>query len=275
MRNTFSNIVSFVALAGLLASCEEQGKGGNGPIVLGDSTTIVTETDSAYLQDMVLDYQPLTQPKEQPREEAKPVDTPATAQAASAEPEPQEQPKEEAKPVAKGNGLTIDLKEVDLFIPNIAAKGSNGTYQLTRGDLDGKQLKVTDGAVQKISQRYQTVVIAESSLGKLVLDNLSTLASWKPLKGNGTTYTISGIGDRELAVPKISSSSLRSAITSAARKQRLSKAQTQKWLNSVKSVRRANQKPLSVELRSVMWKVDGKDAKGKPFNRQVRIDLPI
>lgn len=275
MRNTFSNIVSFVALAGLLASCEEQGKGGNGPIVLGDSTTIVTETDSAYLQDMVLDYQPVTQPKEQPKEEAKPIDTPATAQAASAEPEPQEQPKEEAKPVAKGNGLTIDLKEVDLFIPNISAKGSNGTYQLTKGDLDGKQLKVTDGTVQKISQRYQTVVVAENNLGTLVLDKLSTTTGWQAVKGSGNTYTISGLDDRRLAAPKATNASIRDAITRAARSKRLSKAQTQKWLNSTKSIRATNQKPLSVELRSVMWKIDGKDAKGKPFSKQVRVDLPL
>ncbi len=270
MRNTFYKIVSFVAVAGLLASCEEQGKGGKGPIVLGDSTTIITETDSAYLQDMVLDYQPTVKPQEQPAATPKPADTPATTQATETVPE-----QAVAKEQPKGKGLDIDMKVFALFIPNIAAKGSGSTYMLTKGNLSGNQLRVTEGTVEEVEQRYQTVVVAESSLGKLVLDNLSTLASWKPLKGNGKAYTISGISDRELASPKITSSSLRSAITRAARKQRLSKTQTQKWLNSVKNVRRANQKPLSVELRSVMWKIDGKDAKGKPFSKQVRIDLPI
>ncbi|RYE25501.1 MAG: hypothetical protein EOP51_03970 [Sphingobacteriales bacterium] len=271
-------IVSLIAVTGVLASCEDKGKAGNGPIVLGDSTSIVTETDSTYLSDMVLDYQPVAptqeEPKAEPKAEPKQVDTPAEAQA-NTQPATQEQPKEEPKAIAKGNGLTIDLKELDLFIPNVAAKGSNGSYTLTKGDLDGKQLKVTDGTVQKISQRYQTVVIAENGNGTLVLDKLSATTGWQPVKGSGSTYTITGLDDRRLIAPKVTNATIRDAITRAARNQRLSKAQTQKWLNSTKSIRAANQKPLSVELRSVMWKIDGKDAKGKPFSKQVRVDLPI
>jgi hypothetical protein len=275
MRHTFYKIVSVIAVTGLLASCEERGSG-NGPIVMGDSVTIVTETDSNYLQDMVMDYQPAVTPEQEaPKEEIKSVDTPATTSQVAEPAKPQEQPKEEAKPVAKGNGLTIDLKELDLFIPNVAAKGSNGVYQLTKGELDGKQLKVTDGTVQKVSQRYQTVVVAENNLGTLVLDKLSTTTGWQAVKGTGNTYTISGLDDRRLAAPKATNASIRDAVTRAARSKRLSKAQTQKWLNSTKSIRAANQKPLSVELRSVMWKIDGKDAKGKPFSKQVRVDLPL
>lgn len=269
MRITFYKIISTVAVLGLFTSCEEQGKGGNGPIVLGDSAYIVTETDSTYLQDMVLDYQPVAKKELQAPETPKVIDTPLQQQ----EPAKEEETVKEEEP--KGKGLNIELRDFTLFIPNVAARGSNGTYMLTKGNLSNNKLQITNGTVEEVEQRYQTVVVAESSLGKLVLDNLSTLASWKPLKGNGKTYTISGISDRELAAPKFSSFTLRRAIQSAARKQRLSKAQTQKWLNSVSNVRRANQKPLSVELRSVMWKIDGKDAKGKPFNRQVRIDLPI
>jgi hypothetical protein len=275
MHHTFYKIVSVIAVTGLLASCEERGSG-NGPIVMGDSVTIVTETDSNYLQDMVMDYQPAATPEQEaPKEETKPVDTPATTSQVAEPAKPQEQLKEEAKPVAKGNGLTIDLKELDLFIPNVAAKGSNGVYQLTKGELDGKQLKVTDGTVQKVSQRYQTVVVAENNLGTLVLDKLSTTTGWQAVKGTGNTYTISGLDDRRLAAPKATNASIRDAVTRAARSKRLSKAQTQKWLNSTKSIRAANQKPLSVELRSVMWKIDGKDAKGKPFSKQVRVDLPL
>ncbi len=274
MRATYQ-IIFLLAITGVLASCEEQGNTGNGPIILGDSAMIVTETDSAYLQDMVLDYQPVAPQNEQPKEDEKPVDTAATSQVTEPAKPTEEQPEENPKPVAKANGLTIDLKEVDLFIPNVSAKGSNGTYQLTKGDLDGKQLKVTDGTVQKVSQRYQTVVVAENNLGTLVLDRLSTTTGWQPVKGSGSTYTITDINERKLAAPKVTNASIRDAITRAARSKRLSKAQTQKWLNSTKSIRAANQKPLSVELRSVMWKIDGKDAKGKPFSKQIRVDLPI
>lgn len=44
---------------GSLASCEQAAKyqENHGPIVLGDSSTIVTETDSQYLKDLVVDLE--------------------------------------------------------------------------------------------------------------------------------------------------------------------------------------------------------------------------
>jgi len=55
----------------------------------------------------------------------------------------------------------------------------------------------------------------------------------------------------------------------------MSKKKEQEWLRTVRNVRAANQKPLVIMLRSIMWKIDGKDADGKPISRQIRIDMPI
>ena len=49
----------------------------------------------------------------------------------------------------------------------------------------------------------------------------------------------------------------------------------QEWVNSVSNIHSANQKPLIITLRSVIWKIDGKDEKGKTFSKQIRIDLPV
>ena len=50
---------------------------------------------------------------------------------------------------------------------------------------------------------------------------------------------------------------------------------TQEWLNTAKNVRAANQAPAKVVLRSVMWRIEGKDAGGKNFNKELRIDIPL
>jgi hypothetical protein len=271
-----SSLLPLAACALLLAtSCNEGGKNNSGgPIVLGDPATIVTETDSAYLQDMVVDYQPLAAvtPAADTAQPAPAVDTPkVAAQEPAAEPE--EQPAKQ-EPVAE-KGTNIQLGGASILIPDITLKGRGTSYQLKQGSLNGKQIKVTEGTVQKISQRYQTVVVVKNNLGTLVLDNLSTTTGWKELKGGGKAYTIAGLEDRNLAAPKATPASIKSAVSRAARKSRANRRNEQKWLASVKKARSTNQKPLDVKLRSVMWKIDGKDAKGKAFSKQVRVDLPL
>lgn len=270
-----------LSLAGILGmfSCSESRQAGNkGPIVLGDPATIVTEPDSQYLRDMVMDYQPL-------RTVAPAVDTTQSpAPDTAAQPKPEEPAASNTAPAEtenrpaeepQGKGLKISLGPASLFIPGIEARGKGTTFQLTSGSLNGKEIKVSGARIQKIAQRYQTVVVAKNNLGTLVLDNLNTTTGWETLRGTSNTFSITGLNANRLSAPRVSPSSIRNAVSKAAKKKRMSRNAEQKWLNSVKNVRSANQRPLSVKLRSVMWKVDGKDSKGKTFSKQVRIDMPL
>lgn len=274
------------ALLGILVlqSCGEDNPNKGKPIVLGDSSTIVTETDPTYLQDFVADIK--TQPQAQPVEQAQ-ADTAAKQQAPKQE-EPAketqqtaEQPKQEAP---TGKGLTMAFKEVTVFIPNISVrtykqqdltKANGASYELSSGNINGNQIKTSKGNVTRVSQRYQTIVVAKNELGTLVLESLSKLSDWQALKGGSNSYNISGLDARNLDYIKASPASIKNAVSRAARNKRMSRNTEQKWVNSVKNVRSANQKPLSVVLRSVMWKVEGKDEKGKPFQKQIRMDIPL
>lgn len=280
MRLRFSYSVLLAAMPVLFSCNEEHKTSTGGPIVLGDPSSIVTETDSQYLRDMVPEYKPVKTPEVAQADT--PAATPAPADTAKvAQEEPMEsrtaptEPQEEAPQAPKGKGLTIDLKEVDLFIPNIVARGSGSTYSLKSGNLNGKQIQISNAVVQKMSQRYQSTVIARSNLGTLVLDNLGTTTGWQPLRGNGKSFTITGLDAGRLNTARITPAAVQNAVSHAARRNRLSRSAEQKWLTSVRRVRSANQRPLSVKLRSVMWKIDGKTTEGKPFSKQVRIDMPI
>lgn len=264
------SVVCTLMLASILHACQDgpvsQSKG---PIRMGDPLTIVTEPDSQYLQDYVLDIQT---PNANPVADTAipPVATPPVADT----PTPTRQAPEE-------QGLTITFPEVTLLIPDVTTKTysapstNDATYELRSGTLNGNRIKVTKGTVTKISQRYQTVIVAKNEMGKLVLDGLTTTTSWASLKGSGGTYTISGLEPSNLAYVKANSGAIRSAVTKAARGKRLSRTSEQKWLKSVAKTRAANQPPLTVVLRSVMWRIDGKDAKGKSFSKQVRMDIPL
>jgi len=276
-----------LVICGIGTACNDanSNKAAGKPIVLGDSATIVTETDPQYLKDFVADIQPAKQQEpEVPADTAKPA---AQQEPAPEQAQPEQAtaaPKEEAL-APQANGLNVAFKDVSILIPNIETKGTgrqrdyknaNGaSFQLEDGKLNGNQIKITSGNVQKVSQRYQTVIVIKNNLGELPLESLSNTTNWQPLNGRGNSYTISGLDNRHLDYIKATPAAIRNAVTRAARNHRMSRATEQKWLNSIKHVRVANQPPMAVMLRSVMWKIEGKDARGRNYQKQIRMDIPL
>jgi hypothetical protein len=277
---------SLICAAVLAASCNNGGRETtHGPIVLGDSSSIVTETDSQYLRDYVTDFQAkepvaaaAVTPQPEQQQPAKDTARPVPA-AEPVKPEPEE--KQVAAP--KGNGLNVDYKDINVFIPGIttrtyghnAVKGNSASFGLTGGKLNGNQLQISGGTVTRVNQRYQTAVVLKNELGTLQLDALSYTSGWEALKGGRNGYYITGLDENRLDHSNANASAIRNAVSRALRSKRLSRKKEQEWLNSIRNVRAVNQKPLSVVLHSVVWQIEGKDARGKSFRKELRIDLPI
>lgn len=289
MRSRFFSLLSVVCAGLLWGSCATSSNTGK-PIVLGDTSLIITETDSQYLQDFVQDVKPSSvssAPTDSVQSTPAP-DTVAAAQHPAAKPESspvkQEPGNEDEKATAVPNdGLAIIFKNISIVISDIKARSGSSekaianagsvTYQLTRGTLNGKQIKVSGGTVESISQRVQSETSVKNNLGTLELPSLAATSGWTKLKGSKNTYTITGLTASQLPEPRISPASLRNAVSRAAKAQRMKKAKEQQWLAAIKNVRSAGQKPLRLALKSVTWKIDGKDASGKRYSKQVRIDI--
>lgn len=270
-----------IFLAMLLAACggSNNPTGQAPPIKMGDPATIVTETDSQYLTDVVNDLnmvnsRPITiaakdTAKAPVTDIAKPVETPAAT---------------DAPATATGDGLRVPFPQAKLFIPGIKTKtykepnletDYGASYEIVSGELQGNQLIVEGANIEDVYMRYQTIVVARNNLGMLPLESLRKLTDWKKVSGKNGTYKIDGLDKKKLEGIKVSNKAIRNAVTRDAKSRRLSRNATQQWLNSVKKTNNTSQKPLNIELRSVMWKVTGKDANGRPFQRQLRIDVPI
>jgi len=292
MNLRYSIILPFILVA--LISCNNGDNArSHGSIRLGDSASIVTENDSQYLKDIVTDFNSRMPESTEEKDTAttpapqQPKDT-AVATTAAAQPATQQ---EAAKPAPEtpaaqpqGEGLTVAFKDVSIFIPGLSVKtyrkqnlerANGASYQLTGGKLNGNHIKIVSGNVTRISQHYQTVVTIKNDLGTLPLDALSSTTEWQALPGSKGTYTISGLDGRHLQYSKASPAQIRKALERAVRAHRMSKRKEKEWLNSIARVRAVNQPPLSVTLRSVIWKIEGKDARGRNFQKQVRVDLPI
>ena len=277
--------VAHIALSGtvlFLCSCKDMPSKNHGPIVLGDSANIVTETDPQKLQDLVTDLKPVIPPSENKdtvvaKTETPAADTSKKAKKTATAPIP-------AQPqLLASQGLLADFKDVSILITNVAArqsgnpnlqKANGAVYTLTSGTINGAQIRIK-GTVTKVSQRYQSVVLLKSEYGTIQLDAFTSTSDWAALKGANNQYKITGLEGSSLDFPDANATSIRNAVTKAAKRRRMSRSKIEDLQDEVHKVRALNQKPLSVVLRSVMWKIDGKDAQGKNFSKQIRIDIPL
>lgn len=265
------------ALILLLGSCTGDSTiKSHGPIVLGDSSTIVTETDPELLKDNVADFQPV---KTIIRDTVPPVQDTASRIAALKK---TDTPKAATPPVEKG--LEIAFKPFTVFIPAIEtrsfrqqdpANAKGVSYSLLKGKLEGNKLQVTGATVTRVVQRYQTaVILKDRNAGNMLLQSLGTYNSdWQNLRGSGGSYQLSGFSRSQLRHNTVSGSSIRNAVRKAAKSNRLSRKEEEQLLHSVRNVRSADQAPLSIVLQSVIWKITAKDAAGKTTEREVRLDI--
>ena len=270
----FSRVSAFGALL-LLASCDNMGqRNRRGPIALGDPATIVTETDSAYLQDMVPDPafdEPAagTAARESATAIAPQRDTVAPAARTNA-------PAQPATPVAAG--LTADFGDVQVTLPGVGARDASrsvrgakaAAYTLGGTSFGGKSIAVRGGTVKRIQQRTGYSAVVEIGGKPVLLSDISTMyTGWQSLSGKNGDYTLASSTPPAI---KVSPAAVRTAVQKAARKQRLDRKAEQKLLASVKGL---STPPLSIMPRAFTWKIDGTDAKGKAFSKEVRVDVPL
>lgn len=292
MTKRFSNILllSGALLISLSACNNNNASKTNGPIVLGDSSAIVTEEDPQKLKDIVTDLEPVIPPAAESEEVKPPVDTTTATTTKPAEAQPAQQaqnvPAKPAAPAAQqldGAGLKAAFREVTVLIPNLNAKqagnrnlerANGAVYTYTDGNINGNQLRVS-GNVTKVSMRYQTVAILKTDYGTFPIDGLSTNTDWEQMKGGNGNYPITGLDTRSLEYSDAGPAAIRNAVERALRRHRLSHRKIAEVMDDLPRIRSANQKPLNLVLRSVMWKIDGKDDRGRMYSKQIRIDMPI
>ncbi len=275
--------VALILVAVLFFSCNNVQTKNHGPIVLGDSATIVTENDPDKLRDLVKDLTPEIKTSDV-------KDSIEAAQKAAAQQKEADTAKkatatttQQAPATLTGNGLKADFGSFTFLIPDVTAKlasnpnlarANGAVYSFTSGTIAGNHIQVTAG-VTKISQRYQTVIAIKNQLGTLPLETLSTTTAWQALKGTGNVYKITGLDEKMLEYPEANKNTIRAAVMKSCKRHKISRRKTEEWEASVRNARAVNQKPMFVILRSVMWKVDGKDANGKVFSKQIRVDMPL
>lgn len=260
----------------LLLSCGQRTfQKSDKPITLGDSATIVTETDSQYLKDNIPELQ-LAIAADEEKQEDKTTDKDTAPKPAETAP-----PKS-----AEIKGFPIDIGQNEIVFTGIDAKEfrkqdpvhSNGiSYAVTSGDIRSAKIVITGNAKNvTVQQRYQSALEISTSLGKLELEKLGYYtSSWGKLNGrseNGNAvFAITGLNAPGFVA--VSKTKIRNATEQTLRAKRTSSATTRKWLSAIRNVSSSNDKACNKIIKNVQWIIEGTDAIGKNFRKTVRMDL--
>lgn len=267
-----------------LASCRNAAKPAQtstGAIVLGDSGTIVTETDSAYLSDLVSDITP----KELVRAAAKPQE-----KTAEESPETKEKPNTgtETTPIPSrdtksfiidfGQGIKVTVTGITTkeFRQQNPEKDAGVSYAITGGDLLKSDLHISGLKNVKVKQRYQSYLVLSSGNQQLSLQNMGGyLSGWEIMTlKNSSGDAVSDLDDlAHLKFKSFSNRTLENAVRRAGRSARMSRADLDDWLKKIRRTRSANDAPCVLKLDNVQWQISGKTNEGRPFFKTIRIDI--
>ncbi|MFT4061205.1 MAG: hypothetical protein QM642_02490 [Edaphocola sp.] len=264
----------------LLGGCGMEQSGNGGPLILGDSATIVTEKDSQYLKDDVMDIAPVAAGSVNASQMGK-IDTQSSAPTKVLPPadEPEHAPNINAAGTALDfGGVKVVLSPLSTkeFKKQDPEKTNSLTYGITGGNVANSKIIVAGAGNVTVRLRYQSHVQIKGKLGTLDLSNLGKYTSgWQNLSAiaqSGTqVFAIAGLAKPDFV--QIGNAQIKNAADRELRRHRNSSRTINSWMQEIRSIRKPGDEPSEVLLDNVQLQLRGTDAKGKSFSKLIRLEL--
>lgn len=264
--------ILFFALIGLLSCDETNTRTASRPIIMGDSATIVTETDSFYLQNMVMDVK------------AQPVEVPIQTEAVLVKSDSVTPQIANTESPSTASGFEIDFGTFKAVFTGIEAiefrtqnpaKDDGVSYKVSKGDLIKSELIFTGVQSIAVSERYQSNLVLDAKGDVLKLDKLGTFTSdWKTVNMNKSNqqFSTSLSSLNQLSFKSVNNAAIKKAINDELRTKRGSQKTIEEWGRQVAKMKSEKDAPGKIILNNVQWKVTGKDSKGNSFTKLIRMD---
>lgn len=261
----------------LLSSCQDVATTNFSPIVLGDSSLIVTETNPAFLKNEVEDIDPKTTRVDN---SAAPIVKDTLTQKIVVD-KVNAASRDSTAETANKNDFVINIENgTSIVFSNIKTKSyrnqqpdkSNSlTYQITNGSLEKLTITVINGKLTGAKQKYTSSVFANFNDAKFEVDALGTYnTGYQVVKVNGNSFNVANL--QQPAFKKISKSAIINGLEKTIKAKKYSKSLTNSLLKDARKVQTVNQAPLSVKLSYAVWQITGVDSKGKTFTKEIRLD---
>jgi hypothetical protein len=243
-------------------------------IVLGDSSTIVTENNSKYLQNQTADISPISK-KSSEGEISKmmtQLDSAHSVKKLEEQPSP-----------APIKGFTIRFAEGDVVFEGLSAHAINinqdersansVSYVWDAGNLDEMVLDVKGLSEVKVEQRTFTRLSVDNGEEMIVLNDLGKFISpWFTLPTKTNRFISLSSNSHQFFA--IDNKKIVNALDRELRKKHKSREDIKTWMGEIKRTQTYSDPPCKLILASSQWRVMGMQD-GKRIQKLIQFDIPL
>lgn len=258
-----------------LCACEEQTKKAGKPIQLGDPSGIVTETDSSYLRNLTDDISPSNVQSS----ESEITNMMVEVDSAKASETLQKETPAKETPL---QGFRMAFNEVQVVFDGLQAhtlnkqipdpKLNSVSFVYDSGEWQEMKVQVEGLDDVKVEERLMTRLGLELEEDVFTLHNLGRFTSpWYTLAGNGKQFV--SLGKNSVSYLSVDANKIKQAAQQEINAKKWSADKKQLALKTIKSIQGYREKPCSVLVTTLQWRVSGMQ-QGKRVQKLIHLDLP-
>ncbi|HMN31961.1 MAG TPA: hypothetical protein PKA54_01165 [Chitinophagaceae bacterium] len=257
MKNKYSSITWIIPFV-LFVSCKEQITNKK-PISIGDSSLIVTEKDSQFLQNYTEDIEPHKKGSAESKITQMMVQVDSLNTSKKIE--------SENISIEKLKGFTIHFEQCDIVFEGISAHATNlaqnernsnsVSYLMDLGNLLETKIEVNQLSEISIEQRIFVKLAVQQSDEQYILNDLGKyITQWYPLAGKNNRFV--SVGTNSLQFSSVDHEKIKNALDRELRKKKKSKDDIKRWLQLIHNTNSYNDPPCTLVPISAQWKIVGK-----------------
>lgn len=271
------HVYTLFCLMGLCCflACSEKPRGGTKPILLGDPSGIVTETDSTYLKNFTNDISPKQVQSSEAEITNMMVEVDSAKASAAMDDESEEMP-------VSLSGLTVPIGSAQVVLNGIEGHTLNReapnpalrsvAYVHDAGEWKELKLGVSGLTDVRVEQRLMTRLVVTFNDETILLNSLGRFTSpWYNLPGNGKQFV--SLGANSINYMAMEGGKIRAAAQTDINAKKWSSAKKQEVIKTLQSIRSFHDKPCSVVVKSIQWRISGM-LEGKRVQQLIQVDLP-
>lgn len=248
-----------IVCIGLLGSCKEKNISNKKPIKIGDSSLIVTEKDSLYLDNFIEDISPSSKKNAgaQARSAMKQIDSADASRKIA----------ESVSANTSLSGFTINFAECQVILSSLNAHAINMTqneratnsvsYVKDGGDFMGNQIQVNQLENLNVEQRFFVKLAVDLNGERYILNDLgkyTTAWSTLAMKGN----VVASLAASSLQFKNVDATAIKNALDRELRKKKKTNKEINDLLKLIANTKSQSDAPCMLIPVSTQWRIQGK-----------------
>lgn len=270
MKKVIFYYLSLLFVSAIFFSCEDKMLSSGKKIKMNDPSMIVTETDSAYLKNVVRDISKNEQDEGEIARIMVQVDSVKVA----------EELEEFAASDSSIAGFTIDFKDCKVVFENLGAReleeqnpetSRSVSYLVTKDNLAKMKIKVLGVEKPSVKERIYTKLKVARDGEEYLLKSLGRkISDWFPLANKDNIFV--SAGDNSFQFNNLTNQKLKLALDKELRAKNIKEDKIQEWMRLVKNTNDYTDAPCKLYVATAQFRLRGKTATGS-INKLIQFDI--